>query len=100
MGAFNSELYALGYRFNTGASEEVTQTPEQLAKRRFQETLHVAAYPCVGSCGQRCPNHHCNAHNGEPYRSRNMSWSEYVEFARDKGYVFPGIALKKLEAKP
>ena len=99
MGAFNGELYALGYRFNTASNKEVVQTPDQLAKRGFQETLHVAAYPCVGSCGQRCPNHHCNAHNGEPYRLPNMDWKEYVEFARDKGYVFPGTALKKPEAK-
>ena len=94
------ELYALGYRFNAAPKEEVIETPQQLAKRGFQETLHVAAYPCVGSCGQRCPNHHCNSHNGEPYRPRNMSWEDYVEFARDKGYVFPWGALKKPEVKP
>lgn len=82
MGAFNGELYALGYRFNTA------EAPEQVAKKKFQEILHVASWPCVGSCGQRCPNHHCNSHNGEPYRPPNMTWEEYVKFARSKGYVF------------
>lgn len=97
MGAFNGELYTLGYRFNTASNKEVAQTPEQVAKKKFQETLHVASWPCVGSCGQRCPNHHCNSHNGEPYRPRNMTWEEYVKFARNKGYVF---RWSTPEAKP
>lgn len=97
MGAFNGELYALGYRFNTASNKEVAPTPEQIAKKKFQETLHVASWPCVGSCGQRCPNHHCKSHNGEPYRPRNMTWEEYVKFARDKGYEFRWSAP---EAKP
>lgn len=31
------------------------------------ETMHLVRMQCPGSCGTRCPNHFCRAHNGAEY---------------------------------
>ena len=31
------------------------------------ESMHIAKMSCPGSCGSKCPNHFCNAHNGQEY---------------------------------
>jgi hypothetical protein len=64
MGAFDSELYALGYRRYSSKSEEVNKLT---AKDIFRKTVHDVTMPCPGSCGSACPNHNCWAHNGEAY---------------------------------
>lgn len=29
--------------------------------------MHLAKMGCPASCGSKCPNHFCNAHNGQEY---------------------------------
>ncbi len=67
MGAFDSELYKLGYRF---IHNQTHVEPSQEVKDRTAavEAMHLAKMPCPGSCGERCPNHYCPAHNGQPYK--------------------------------
>lgn len=68
MGAFDGEMYALGYRWRSRKQERATEeTPERVAKRLFRETVHEAWMPCPGFCGSICPNHNCSAHNGDEY---------------------------------
>jgi len=68
MGAFDSEMYALGYRGHSRIqAHAMEETPEQVAKRLFRETVHQARMPCPGFCGSICPNHYCSAHNGDEY---------------------------------
>lgn len=65
MGAFDGELYQLGYRFYEPKQERLAPTPsprEEVVRR-----MHVAAMPCPGSCGSVCPNHYCACHTGEEY---------------------------------
>ena len=60
MGAFDGELYKLGYRFSYHEKqEEVPQ--EVLDRRKAVAEMHIAAMPCPGSCGSACANHHCPA---------------------------------------
>ena len=67
MGAFDGELYQLGYRFYESREEKPGPSPEAIARKDAVEQMHLAKMPCPGSCGEACPNHHCSAHNGEPY---------------------------------
>lgn len=66
MGAFNVELYRLGYIGHTVSNSDNEQ-PTVNTKNKLIETLHLVKMECPGSCGKRCPNHWCNAHNGQPY---------------------------------
>lgn len=36
------------------------------------KNMHLVKMGCPGSCGSRCPNHFCNAHNGEEYVPLNI----------------------------
>jgi hypothetical protein len=66
MGAFDGELYRLGYRFPSRAErEEVPQ--EVLDRRKAVAEMHLAVMPCPGSCGSACANHHCAAHNDQQF---------------------------------
>lgn len=57
MGAFDGELYALGYRFY-----EVKE-PEPEPKRIQYPELHLAKQPCPGCCHTEvCVNSWCSAH--------------------------------------
>lgn len=67
MGAFNAELYALGYRFPSYTEE--SPIPQSVKDRDTAiAAMHLAKMPCPGSCGERCPNHHCPAHNSQSYK--------------------------------
>lgn len=63
MGAFNVEIYRLGYRLFSPSISSETNRPIDT----FTSNLHVAQVPCPGHCGKKCPNHHCPAHNHEKY---------------------------------
>lgn len=72
MGAFDGELYALGYRFESGSSANNNKKPSQkyvakMKKAAAVTDMHLARMPCPGSCGSACSNHFCSSHNGEPY---------------------------------
>jgi len=69
MGAYDAELARLGWR-TPRANREAAVPTEDLGYRLFAALLHVAETRCVGSCGSKCPNHHCPAHNGEKYKSQ------------------------------
>jgi len=56
MGAFDSELYMLGYyRSSSPKKDDIKTIP-------VEDVLHVARHDCVGSCSYRCLNTWCNAH--------------------------------------
>jgi hypothetical protein len=67
MGAFDAELYTLGYRFY--ATEDVHRDMDPSVKLRADAVakMHLAIMPCPGSCGEVCANHHCSMHNGKTY---------------------------------
>ena len=65
MGAFNVEVYRLG--FYRKAQNYIKQEQQ---KPVHTESLHVARMPCPGHCGSVCPNHYCPAHNKTPYIRR------------------------------
>ena len=67
MGAFDSELFNLGFRFHRQQNKEKKVSKKALDKATAIEAMHRAEMPCIGSCGAACPNHLCNAHNGEAY---------------------------------
>lgn len=65
MGAFDVELARLGYR---SGYEQPPPVPQSVIDRRAAvDAMHLARMPCPGSCGQRCPNRYCPAHNGSAY---------------------------------
>ena len=67
MGAFDGELYRLGYRFEVREQKQ-NSLPKAVVERRIAvEQLHFATMPCPGSCSEVCPNHQCSAHNKQPY---------------------------------
>lgn len=67
MGAFDGELYQLGFRFSEPIRKENPISKEVAARRQEVENMHVAQMPCPGSCGSVCPNHFCSSHNGQQY---------------------------------
>ena len=67
MGAFDSELFNLGFRFYIQQNKVKKISKKALDKATAIEPMHRAEMPCIGSCGDACPNHWCNAHNGEAY---------------------------------
>jgi len=67
MGAFDGELYSLGYRFSTSNAIDDCKSEARIDKEKFNAALHVAKMPCPASCGSACANHFCPAHNGSAY---------------------------------
>jgi hypothetical protein len=66
MGAFDGELYKLGYRFSYHKKQE--KVPQEVLDReKAVAEMHIAAMPCPGSCGSACANHHCPSHNDQQY---------------------------------
>lgn len=84
MGAFDGELYALGYRFNHGTTSSKPKKPTK--KEIWVENLHTPKMPCPGSCGSACANHFCSAHNGTPYEPEppKVLWSTIKQQRKDQ----------------
>lgn len=98
MGAFDGELYALGYRFNNGSNPTKPKKPTK--KEIWLENLHTPKMPCPGSCGEACTNHFCSAHNGTSYVQQppRYTWVNKVkQDAKDK--EIRGIELKITKLK-
>jgi len=96
MGAFDSELYALGFRFNNGSTTTKPKKPSK--KEIWLENLHTPKMPCPGSCGAACPNHYCEAHNGNPYEPQppKVLWSIIKQQRKDTEEV---LRIKQKIAK-
>jgi hypothetical protein len=67
MGAYDSELYSMGYRFTAKIKSVEIKSPTE--RDLFLQQLHVAIQPCIGHCGNECLNHWCNAHNSRFVKS-------------------------------
>lgn len=67
MGAFDGELARLGYKPVKLQQIDKPLSTQELARRDAVANMHLAVMPCPGSCGKVCSNHHCPAHNGNPY---------------------------------
>jgi hypothetical protein len=67
MGAFDGELYRLGYKFEAQTLKTKSLPKAALDRSKAIEQMHLAVMPCPGSCSSVCPNHQCPSHNGKPY---------------------------------
>jgi hypothetical protein len=71
MGAFDGELYRLGYRFYTPDEPEPQRVNTvAMIRAEYFDKQHKVHMQCPGSCGAACSNHYCSAHNGSTYEKQ------------------------------